>query len=162
MGQTEKKPVTREDLFQFQFVSEVSFSPDGQWASYVVNQADREENRYHSGIWAVNMGTKENKLLAARGEAKAPVWLDGVTLLFALHTLTFAVAPDNTHGVWCGPEYDSVMPRTCGLYLYNIEEGKQKQLVKEDLYDVNQVCFMGDGQFFYTASTYERVGKHPR
>ena len=83
MGQTEKKPVTREDLFQFRFVSEVSFSPDGQWASYVVNQADREENRYHSGIWAVNMETKENKLLAARGEAKAPVWLDEETLLFA-------------------------------------------------------------------------------
>ena len=304
MGQTEKKPVTREDLFQFRFVSEVSFSPDGQWASYVVNQADREENRYHSGIWAVNMETKENKLLAARGEVKAPVWLDEETLLFAsgrdmdkeeakkrteyyrlsltggeavkamsipvkveklrklkdkwlvlatvdenqedskaskgaagqqargqdagaagggecqggtsagedsyeaeegkdyyiyeelpfwfngkgirsrkrsalylfdevseemtrvsqkyLDIVSFDVSPDKTKVVWCGPEYDSVMPRTCGLYLYNIEEGKQKQLVKEDLYDVNQVCFMGDGKIFYTASTYERVGKHPR
>lgn len=290
MGQTEKKPVTREDLFEFRFVSEVSFSPDGQWASYVVNQADKEENCYHSSIWAVNMGTKENKLLAARGEAKAPVWLDGETLLFAsgrdqdkeeakknteyyrlsltggeavkamtvpvkveklrklkdqwlvlatadenqeelkaseetpgqevgaagngedlyeaeegkdyyiyeelpfwfngkgirsrkrsalylfreetgeltrisqkyLDIVSFDVSADGTKAVWCGPLYDSIMPRTCGLYVYDCETGKMSQLVKEDLYDVNQVCFMGDSRIFYTASTYERVGKHPR
>ncbi len=290
MGQTEKKPVTREDLFEFHFVSEVSFSPDGQWASYVVNQADKEENCYHSSIWAVNMGTKENKLLAARGEAKAPVWLDGETLLFAsgrdqdkeeakketryyrlsltggeavkamtvpvkveklrklkdqwlvlatadenqedlqvseetpgqeageagngedlyeaeegkdyyiyeelpfwfngkgirsrkrsalylfhegtgeltrisqkyLDIVSFDVSADGTKVVWCGPLYDSIMPRTCGLYLYDCVTGKMSQLVKEDLYDVNQVCFMGNSKIFYTASTYERVGKHPR
>ncbi len=286
MGQTEKKPVTREDLFQFHFVSEVSFSPDGQWASYVVNQADQEENCYHSSIWAVNMGTKENRLMAARGEAKAPVWLDGETLLFAsgrdldkeaaknkteyytislnggeaskamtlpvkaeklkrfgdrwlvlatvdeneacggedrrtaggkdrendsyearegedyyiyeelpfwfngkgirsrkrsalylfdeaeekltrisqkyLDTVSFDVSPDGKKAVWCGPIYDSIMPRTCGLYVYDRETGDLKQLVKEDVYDVNQVCFMGNDEIFYTASTYERVGKHPR
>lgn len=290
MGQTEKKPVTREDLFEFHFVSEVSFSPDGQWASYVVNQADKEENCYHSSIWAVNMGTKENKLLAARGGAKAPVWLDGETLLFSserdqdkeeakketryyrlsltggeavkamtvpvkveklrklkdqwlvlatadenqedlqvseetpgqeadragngedlyeaeegkdyyiyeelpfwfngkgirsrkrsalylfheetreltrisqkyLDIVSFDVSADGTKVVWCGPLYDSIMPRTCGLYVYDCETGKMSQLVKEDLYDVNQVCFMGNSKIFYTASTYERVGKHPR
>ena len=83
MGQTEKKPVTRDDLFQFRFVSEVSLSPDGQWAVCVVNQADREDNCYHSSIWAVSQETGESRMLAARGEARSPLWLDGETLLFA-------------------------------------------------------------------------------
>ena len=83
MGQTGKKPVTREDLFQFRFVSEVSLSPDKEWASYVVNQADKEENSYSSSVWAVNIKTKENKMLAVRGQAKSPVWLDEETILFA-------------------------------------------------------------------------------
>lgn len=304
MGQTEKKPVTREDLFQFHFVSELSFSPDGQWAAYVVNQADQEDNCYHSSIWAVNMETKENRFMAARGEAKAPVWLDGKTILFTserdldkeeaknkteyygislkggeaakamtvpvkveklrklgdkwlvlasvneneeaqaesaapgktadwgkpdgqaehgksqeaescegenceakegedyyiyeelpfwfngkgirsrkrsalyifdeteekltrisqkyLDTVSFDVSSDGKKVAWCGPIYDSIMPRTCGLYVYDVETGDLKQPVKEDLYDVNQVCFMGDEEIFYTASTYERVGRHPR
>lgn len=297
MGQTEKLPVGREDLFEFHFVSEASLSPDGQWAAYVVNQADREENCYHSAVWAVNLETKENQLLAARGGAKTPIWMDGETLLFssgrdldqeaskdkteyyqislnggeakkamtvpvkvekirafagqwlvmatvdekegsgacgstlakaqpvkagagqeseaggegsweakegedyyiyeelpfwfngkgirsrkrsALHLfdeetkeltrisqkyldiVSFDVSADGSKAAWCGPVYDSVMPRTCGLYLYDRETGKISQLVKEDCYDINQVCFMGSDRIFYTASTYERVGKHPR
>ncbi len=279
MGQTEKRPVRREDLFQFRFVSEVSLSPDREWAVYAVNQADEEENRYHSSIWAVNGRTKENRMLAARGEAKSPIWLDEKTVLFAsgrdakkeegnnetvyyriavdggeavkamtvpakveklrrlgsdwlvmatadekeetgpkdgkdsgsleavegedyhiyeelpfwfngkgirsrkrcalylfreetgeltritpkyLETVSFDVSSDKTKVAYCGPVYDSVMPRTCGLYLYDVGTGDTKQLVAEDLCDVNQVCFMGNDRIFYTGSTYERVGKHPR
>ena len=80
MKHAEKKPVVREDLFQFRFLSEATLSPNGQWAAYVVNEADEEENRYHSSIWAVNLHTRENKLLAARGGAKSPQWIDNETL----------------------------------------------------------------------------------
>ena len=44
MESTAKMPVTREDLFQFQFLSEASLSPDEKKAVYVVNQEDKEEN----------------------------------------------------------------------------------------------------------------------
>ncbi len=274
MEQRKKTPVTREDLFQFRFVSEAALSPDGQWAAYVVNQADREENRYHSSIWTVNLSTKENRMLAARGEAKSPLWLDGETLLFAsgrdqsgdnakketayykialsggeaqpamtiptkveklvrmagdtwlvaataneketaekgeyeaeegkdyyiyeeipfwfngkgvrsrkrtalflfdgktsdlkritppfLETISFDVSADGKKVSYCGPVYDSVRPRTCALYLYDLESGESRQLMDDTLYGVNQVCFLGNGRIFYTGSTYERVGKHPR
>ncbi len=285
MGQTEKKPVTRDDLFQFRFVSEVSLSPDGQWAVCVVNQADREDNCYHSSIWAVSQETGESRMLAARGEARSPLWLDGETLLFAsqrdmdkeeadhkteyyrislnggeavkamtvpvkaekirklgdkwlvmasadeneedrkaedckkqesgepetwearegedyyiyeelpfwfngkgirsrkrsalfvfdgktekmtrltqkyLEVVSFDLSPDGKKIVWCGPVYDSVKPRTCGLYLWDEETGETRQLAKDGLYDVDQVCFMGNETVFYTAFTYERAGKHPR
>ncbi len=272
MESTAKMPVTREDLFQFQFLSEASLSPDEKKVVYVVNQADKEENCYHSSIWCIDLETKENRLLAARGNAKAPIWLDSETILFAsgreqeeavkdktvyykislnggeacqamtvpvkveklkrfgkdwlvmataqenkkeedgeyeacegkdyyiyeelpfwfngkgirsrkrtvlylfeedtetltritpqyLETISFDVSSDGTKVVYCGPIYDSVMPRSCGLYLYDAEQGESRKLVQEGLYDINQVCFMGNDKIFYTAYTYERVGRHPR
>lgn len=280
MGQTEKMPVVREDLFQFHFVSEVSLSPQKEWAAYVVNQADKDENCYHSSVWAVNRKTRENRFLAGRGEAKSPLWLDGETLLFAsgrdqekekaknatayykisvtggealpfmtvpvkveklkrmgagwlvmatadeneeqkdalkdrkgemleavegedyyiyeelpfwfngkgirsrkrcalylfdqekselaritpkyLDTISFDISPDGTKVAYCGPVYDSLMPRACGLYLYDAKTGETKKLVEENLYHIDHVCFMGRGRIFYTGTTWEKVGKHPR
>ena len=83
MGKTEKLPVVREDLTQFRFVSEVSLSPDGRRAVYVVNRADGEENCYHSGVWMLDLASRENRMLAERGDAKSPLWLDSGTVLFA-------------------------------------------------------------------------------
>ncbi|MCI8625680.1 MAG: S9 family peptidase [Lachnospiraceae bacterium] len=281
MKQTEKMPVTREDLFQFHFLSEASLSPDGQWVAYVVSEADKEENCYHSGIWAVNLHTKENKLLATRGEAKSPLWLDNETLLFVsgrdkdeekkdntqyyqislnggeaqramsiplkveklkklgkkwlvaatvnekeqndqndgsqpqeeneyqakegedyyiyeelpfwfngkgvrsrkrsalylfdeesgnitritpkyLDTVSYDVSGDGSKIAYSGPVYESLMPRTSGLYVYDVASSESKQLVSEELYDIGQVCFLGENRIFYTGGTYERVGKNPR
>ena len=79
----EKSPVEREDLYEFRFVSEASLSPDGTMVVCVVNQASKEDNTYHSSIWSVDLETKEKRLLASRGEAKKPVWLDSERILFA-------------------------------------------------------------------------------
>ena len=76
MKRQEKSPVEREDLYEFRFVSEASLSPDGTMAVCVVNQASKEDNTYHSSIWSVDLETKEKRLLASRGEAKKPVWMD--------------------------------------------------------------------------------------
>ena len=78
----EKSPVEREDLYEFRFVSEASLSPDGTMAVCVVNQASKEDNTYHSSIWSVDLETKEKRLLASRGEAKKPVWMDSGRILF--------------------------------------------------------------------------------
>ena len=82
MKRQEKSPVEREDLYEFRFVSEASLSPDGTMAVCVVNQASKEDNTYHSSIWSVDLETKEKRLLASRGEAKKPVWLDSGRILF--------------------------------------------------------------------------------
>ena len=76
MGEVKKLPVIREDLYQFHFVSDVSLSPDGGLAAYVVTQADKEENGYKSSLWVVDLSTGRNRKLAERGGAKSPVWLD--------------------------------------------------------------------------------------
>ncbi len=82
MEATKKLPVVREDLYRFRFVSEVSLSPDGTKAVYAVNRADQEKNGYASSVWLADLKTGENRLLAERGNAKNPVWLDDSTVLF--------------------------------------------------------------------------------
>ncbi len=82
MGEVKKLPVIREDLYQFHFVSDVSLSPDGGLAAYVVTQADKEENGYKSSLWVVDLSTGRNRKLAERGGAKSPVWLDSGRILF--------------------------------------------------------------------------------
>lgn len=275
MTQTEKKPVVQEDLYEFQFLSELSLSGDGQWAAYTVYKADKEDNTYHSCLWAANIKTKENRMLAGRGQAKTPVWLDDDTLLFIsgrdlkkedakketmvyrislsggeavlqmtlpvkadklvplennryliaamtdertpkaeatdyeaqegqdyyifeelpfwfngkgitsrkrmalylydmasdelkritppfLDVTSFDVSPDKKRIAYSGPVYDSIRPKTSAVYEYNIQEETSARLIESDLYEANHVCFLGNTEIFYTGTTGERVGKHPR
>mgnify|MGYP005787901263 FL=1 len=83
MGMTEKIPVKREDLYEFQFLSEASLSPDGRYAAYVVTQADKEKNGYNSAIWMYDLETGKNRRMAERGGAKGILWLDEKSFLFA-------------------------------------------------------------------------------
>lgn len=272
METIEKKPVTREDLLEFHFLSEVSLSPDGRRAAYVVSRADREKNGYQNSLWVMDLETGDNRMAASRGGAGNPVWLDGENLLFvsgrecepryykismkggeAVPFMTVPVkagklmplgdgtylleaqaeerekAPEppkteeeyaakegedyeiyeelpfwyNGKGVrsrkrnalflfhseesalerltepyldvtsfdlsagkklvaYCGPSYDSVRPRTSALYVRDLESGQTRQLTGADLYEIGNICFLGDTRIFYTGTTYERVGRHPR
>lgn len=82
MNQAEKKPVVKEDLYHFKFLSEVTLSPDGRFAAYVVNQAVEQDNSYESELWIIDLETRDNRLYAARGGAKSPLWLADGSLMF--------------------------------------------------------------------------------
>lgn len=71
-----------EDLYQFVFVSDAAFSPDGQHIAYLRHRADNEENCYHSELWLMDANGENHFLLAKRGEAKSFLWLDNQTILF--------------------------------------------------------------------------------
>ena len=76
------KPVLREDLYQFQFVSSVAYAPDGRHAIFSKHQADAQTNGYHTQLWLLDPASGACSLLAARGEAKGALWLDAHTVLF--------------------------------------------------------------------------------
>lgn len=97
MGMTEKIPVKREDLYEFQFLSEASLSPDGRYAAYVVTQADKEKNGYNSAIWMYDLETGKNRRMADRGGAKGILWLDEKSFLFASDR---GEAPDKESAVY--------------------------------------------------------------
>lgn len=97
MGMTEKIPVKREDLYEFQFLSEASLSPDGRYAAYVVTQADKEKNGYNSAIWMYDLETGKNRRMAERGGAKGILWLDEKSFLFASDR---GEAPDKESAVY--------------------------------------------------------------
>ena len=82
MAEMAKLPVTREDLYEFRFVSGPSLSPEADKAVYVITQPDQKENTYHSAVWVKDLADGRTYQAAAYGEAKAPLWLDNETILF--------------------------------------------------------------------------------
>lgn len=270
MGSSEKMPVRREDLYEFRFLSEPVLSPGGTMAVYIVSRADKEKNQYAGELWLYDEKTGENRLLASRGGAKNPQWMDEEHILFssgrdgkegmdyykisvsggeAEHVLTlpvkaeklvilgendylvqavedcsrqegeegklcavrgqdyeiyeelpfwfngkgirsrkraalyryragdespvrisepfqevesFCVSPDQKLVAFCGPVYESVKPRTSALYVYDTVSAKITKLTADDQYETEHLCFFGNSRIFYTGTTYERVGKHPR
>jgi dipeptidyl aminopeptidase/acylaminoacyl peptidase len=53
LSQEQKRGITPEDYFAFEFVSDPRISPDGKLVAFVVTRVDRPQNRRHSSIWMV-------------------------------------------------------------------------------------------------------------
>ena len=81
----EKRGITPEDYFSFQFAGDPRVSPDGKTAAYVVTTIDQKKNKRESAIWLVAVdGSGAPRRLSAEGfTANAPRWSpDGKTLAF--------------------------------------------------------------------------------
>jgi len=76
----QKKPVAIDDFCALSYLSELSFSPNGQAAAFVVGSASREENCYHSAIWLWEQG--KLRRLTTGGSEAGPLWLNDEELLF--------------------------------------------------------------------------------
>ncbi|HJB26143.1 MAG TPA: S9 family peptidase [Firmicutes bacterium] len=72
--------VTMEDLGKIYTLSEVSYSPDGTAAAFVVSQAQVKENKYTSSIWVLENGVPRK--LTSGGAESSYLWLDEESLLF--------------------------------------------------------------------------------
>lgn len=283
MEHLKKQPVVRDDLYQFPLLSEVSLSPGGIRAAYVIHHASKESNRYDSEIWCINLNDRKNRPLVSQGNPKNPVWLDAENLIFtsqstskdgqaetsfyrisvngsepqhfmtiplkgakvlcldedrflvnvsvtekedppgadlpfeitqddcwifeelpfwlngkgvcsrkrqalylfdrAANRLTriskpyqdvvsFAVSPDKTKMAFSGPIYDSVRPRTWGVWLYNIPSGAAGETdlqspspvleTADQRFAAATICFLGNTRIFFSGTTFQRAGKHPR
>ena len=142
MGMTEKAPVKREDLFEFQFLSEAALSPDGRYAAYVVTQADREKNGYNSAIWMYDLETGKNRLMAERGGAKGIVWLDEKSFLFASDR---GDAPDQESAVY---------------YRLSVDGGEAESFLTLP-HKAEKLVPMGEDQFLFTARVEEYEKEEP-
>src|SRR5258706_10056430 len=47
------RPITPEDYYSFEFISDPNISPDGKLVAYVLTKVDRAQNRRNSSIWMV-------------------------------------------------------------------------------------------------------------
>lgn len=74
------KKVLMEDIGEFKFLSELSYSPNGERAAFVVTKADVAENCYKSTIWLLE-GDKCRKLTSADKESSY-LWLDDQNIIF--------------------------------------------------------------------------------
>ncbi|GHV37681.1 S9 family peptidase [Synergistales bacterium] len=79
-----KRKVEQNDLLNFYFPSNPSFSPSGERIAYRVSRANIEKNGYDSDIWLFDTTEETNTKLTASGEEKFFCWsADGARLIFA-------------------------------------------------------------------------------
>ena len=81
----DRRGITPEDYFSFQFISDAHLSPDAKLVAYVVTTIDQKKNRRDSAIWLLPVdGPAAPRRLSAEGfSSNAPRWSpDGKTLAF--------------------------------------------------------------------------------
>lgn len=79
------RTITPESLFEFSFVSNPSYAPDGSMAAFVVKKANRDKNAYDSDLYLLKDG--QVRRLTAGGDASAYLWTQEGRLLFSANRL---------------------------------------------------------------------------
>ncbi len=74
--------ITIDELLEYDFISNVLFSPDGKHLAFNVHNADKEENDYLSKIWIYNLEEEEMFQLTNADKDKGFVWLNDGEILF--------------------------------------------------------------------------------
>lgn len=71
-----------EDLAEFDFLSNVRYSPDGRYIAFNKHTMDTKENEYVSNIWLMDEEKKDTYRLTNSGKDKEFVWLNENEILF--------------------------------------------------------------------------------
>jgi len=263
------KKVTYQDLYEFNFLSDVCYSPNGKLALFAKHNACEKENGYKSYIWLLDVESGETRQLTFGGEEKGAKWLDDETILFVStrnkgkgpktdyfklsltggeaepffsipervvsiepmgdgkylaaiikhvegkeqkaddealdgrdllvfdeiyfwfngqgvrnklrNTLVIfdsktgkmkqvskkytqvagaVVSPDKSKILFTGTTYEDMSIREGALFLYDVETGKTKTIVKQDKYAVGSLAFMGNDKAFFTINDMAFNGKN--
>ncbi|MFL6600498.1 MAG: S9 family peptidase [Steroidobacteraceae bacterium] len=74
-----RRPLTPDDFYNMQIVTDPHVSPDGKWVAYVVSTNDRGADEDRSAIWMVSWdGTQQIPLTNPAHDISSPRWsLDG-------------------------------------------------------------------------------------
>ena len=83
-GAAARRPLTADDFYRVQELSDPQVSPDGRWVAYVVTTSDRSADEARSAIWMVSWdGAERLALTAAADGTGKPRWSpDGRYLAF--------------------------------------------------------------------------------
>jgi dipeptidyl aminopeptidase/acylaminoacyl peptidase len=82
-AQSERRPMTFDDLIAMHRVSDPRMSPDGRYVAYTVATPDVEANRVAPNIWVVPTDGGEPRQLTRSGSDQRPRWSpDGTKLAF--------------------------------------------------------------------------------
>ena len=75
-----EKPVSVDDFCRLKFLSEVSFSPEGKSACFVLSEIDRRKDEYRSFLYLLR--DKKPEKLTSFGKESSFIYLDEDTILF--------------------------------------------------------------------------------
>lgn len=73
-----------EDLLNCQRLTELQYSPDGQWLAFTVQTMSLEINKGHKSIWRIRADGKDlHQLVNHKGNSWSPLWApDGLSIAF--------------------------------------------------------------------------------
>ena len=74
--------ITKESVFDINFLSDIHYSPDGKHAAFVVSKGVLEENKYKSNIYLLDTETLVIKKLTSFDAEKSITWLNNTQILF--------------------------------------------------------------------------------
>lgn len=77
-----KKPIQIQDLCDYQYLSEISLSKDGNVAAFVVSQGKMEENSYVHNIYCYDFQRNSLRQLTATDQERGIIFEDNNHLLF--------------------------------------------------------------------------------
>ncbi len=72
-----------DDFLRYKFLSNPTFSPNGESLAFMAHESDLDENGYHSTIWLYELSKKNTRQLTTFGQEKIFIWFDEQTLLFS-------------------------------------------------------------------------------
>jgi dipeptidyl aminopeptidase/acylaminoacyl peptidase len=83
-AESEKKPITVEDVWAVKRIGAPSISPDGKWVAVDLTSYEMKENNSTSDIWLLPTSEGEKRQLTAHSAKDGgPIWSpDGQTILF--------------------------------------------------------------------------------
>ncbi len=69
------RPLTPDDIYLMESVSDAQLSPDGQWIAYLVSTSDRKADEGRSALWMVSWdGTQQLPLTQPSKDVSSPRW----------------------------------------------------------------------------------------
>ncbi|MEJ5229509.1 MAG: S9 family peptidase [Pseudothermotoga sp.] len=71
-----------DDFLAYKYLSNLNFSPDGNYLGFVLHRSDFEENRYLSSIWIYELASGRFTELTAGFQESSFIWIDKETVLF--------------------------------------------------------------------------------
>jgi dipeptidyl aminopeptidase/acylaminoacyl peptidase len=82
-AQTNKRPLSADDIYRMQQVDEPQVSPDGQWVAYTVTTIDRSADKRVTSIWMVSWDGARDVQVTRGASSSSPRWSpDGKYLSF--------------------------------------------------------------------------------
>ncbi len=160
------KNVVYNDLYAFNFLSDVVISPDGAHAVFTKSNAKEDKNGYVSELWLMDVATGEHKRLTTGGDERGAFWLDEKTVAFSTGrdknpdkkcSQWFRIAIDGGEAekyLEIEDRISSVKPLGDGKYLVvspqncegKPEEKPNEALEGRDLYVFDEIPFWFNGQ----------------
>ena len=89
------RPITHQDLFDFQWIGEVQVAPDGKQAVFVRTVVDAKKTGYETSLWFLDLGSRQVRPLTSGTKDRSPRFSPNGQQLAFVRAGSLALLPMN-------------------------------------------------------------------